>query len=75
MGRPQKQQEAKTLGLENGSVLMSLMVEEEFGMSLEEYKQMALSERETLGAMHPLNWLVANPAEISEDPPTPDDPS
>lgn len=72
---PKKQQEAKTLGLQNGSMLMTNMVEEEFGMSLEEYKQLVLDERETLGAMHPLNWLVSNPAEISEDQPDPADPT
>ena len=71
---PKKQQEAKTLGLLNGSVLFSQMVEEELGLSLEEYKQLVDAERVTLGDMHPLNWLITKPLAEEVPPVDPEDP-
>lgn len=71
---PKKQQEAKTLGLLNGSLTMTNIVEEDLGLTLEEYKQIIDSEHVTLGDMHPLNWLIPNPPEEEPPPVDPADP-
>ena len=64
---PKQQQEANTLALQNGTTLLSVQIEEDLGMSLEEYKEVLELELETLGDMHPLHWLKNKPVEISPE--------
>jgi capsid protein len=64
---PKQQQEAHTLGLQNGSLLFSQLIEEETGLGLEEYNEVLELEIETLGDKHPLHWLKDRPADISTE--------
>jgi lambda family phage portal protein len=71
---PKKQQEANQIGLRNGTLLFSRIIEEDLGMSLEEYRETALMERQTLGNMHPLEWLIEKPTPVAPATPDPADP-
>ncbi len=64
---PKQQQEAHTLGLQNGSILLTHLIEEESGMSLEEYNEVIDMEIEILGDKHPLHWLKNKPVDISPE--------
>jgi lambda family phage portal protein len=64
---PKQQQEANTLALQNGSMLLGRLIEEDLGMSLEEYNEELTLELETLGDRHPLHWLKNKPVEISPE--------
>jgi lambda family phage portal protein len=72
---PKKQQEANQIGLRNGTLLISHIIEEDLGMSTEEYLEAVESERETLGDYHPLQWLIDKPSEVApQTTPDPADP-